>query len=64
MRGAFGLLSRNSIHGKRVVLVDDVMTTGATLQSAARVLAEAKPAKICAIVIAVADPKGRAFQTV
>ncbi len=64
MRGAFGLVTDKQIAGKRVILIDDVMTTGATLQSAARTLARAKPAKLCAMVIEVADPKSRGFSTV
>ena len=33
LRGAFRLRKRKSIEGKRLVVVDDVMTSGATLQS-------------------------------
>ena len=40
------------------MLVDDVWTTGATMQAVARVLKKAKPASISAIVLAAADPKG------
>src|SRR5207244_1884776 len=64
LRGAFELASAKQIRDRRVVLIDDVMTTGATLQSAARTLATAKPASLCAIVIAVADPKQRGFAVV
>ena len=62
LRGAFGLLDRSEIAGKHVTLIDDVMTSGSTLRVAARTLMEAKPASVSAVVIAVADPKGRAFQ--
>ena len=62
LRGAFGLLDGSEVAGKHVTLVDDVMTSGSTLRVAARPLAEAKPARVSALVIAVADPKGRAFQ--
>lgn len=64
MRDAFGLVAPRAVAGKRVVVVDDVMTTGATLKSVARALREAKPASLCAVVVAVADPKGRDFQRV
>lgn len=40
------------IKGKRVVLVDDVMTSGATLFSAAKVLRQAQAAHITAVVFA------------
>ena len=40
------------IKGKRVVLVDDVMTSGATLFSAALVLRQAQAAHITAVVFA------------
>jgi ComF family protein len=62
VRGAFALRKWKSLAGKRIVLIDDVMTTAATLQTVGRALKPAKPASISAIVLAVADPKGRDFQ--
>jgi len=64
VRNAFALADESWVHGKNVVLIDDVMTTGATLQWAARALLQAKPNNISAIVLAVADPKGRDFQAI
>jgi len=64
MRDAFGLMRKRPVRGKHVVIVDDVMTTGATLTWAARTLAEAEPASISAIVIAIADPRRRGFETI
>jgi ComF family protein len=65
VRDAF-VLRRTAKHirGKHVILVDDVMTSGATLQSAARTLEAAKPASLCAIVLAIADKKGRGFEVI
>ncbi|HXE52736.1 MAG TPA: ComF family protein [Tepidisphaeraceae bacterium] len=64
LQGAFALVRPEAIRGKRVVVVDDVMTTEATLQTVARALRPAKPASLGALVLAVADPRGRAFQYV
>ena len=63
VRHAFGLTSERSIRGLRITLVDDVMTTGATLGAAARALLPADPAAINALVLAIADPRRRDFQT-
>lgn len=44
-----------SVHGKRVVLVDDVMTSGASLAAAARTVRQAGAAHITAVVFARAE---------
>jgi len=64
LRDAFALVRPSSIRGQHVVVVDDVMTTGATLRSFARCLRDAAPASLSAIVIAIADPKQRGFETI
>jgi predicted amidophosphoribosyltransferase len=61
VHGAFAARSGRSIAGKRVVVVDDVMTTAATLQAVGRALKPCAPAEMSAIVVAVADPKGHDF---
>jgi len=58
LRGAFVLdpMRAASVHGRRVVLVDDVMTSGASLFAAAHVLRAADAVHVAAIVFARTDP--------
>ena len=64
LKNAFHLTRPDKIHGRHVVVIDDVMTSGATLQSLARALAKAQPASLSAIVFAIADPRGRKFESI
>jgi predicted amidophosphoribosyltransferase len=52
METEFGLVKNSDVAGKDVLIVDDVMTTGATLASAARVLKNAGAKSVSAIVFA------------
>jgi predicted amidophosphoribosyltransferase len=54
VRGAFGVepLRAAQVRGRRVVLVDDVMTSGASLHAAAAALRSAGAAHITAVVVA------------
>lgn len=54
LRGAFAVepALAPELAGRRVVLLDDVMTTGATVQAAARVLREAGAVHITALAVA------------
>jgi len=56
VRGAFSLAagSETDVHGKRVVLVDDVYTTGATVGAASRVLRKAGAADVTVLTFAMA----------
>jgi len=52
--GAFAVRYRHPFTGRRVCLVDDIKTTGATLNECAKTLKEAGAAKVFALVLAVA----------
>jgi len=52
VRGAFAVRSGRSFYGKRVVIVDDVMTTGATVDECARVLKRAGAASVGVLTLA------------
>jgi ComF family protein len=61
---AFGLLYPRRIDGKRIVVIDDVRTTAATLQSFGRCLKQGKPESIDAVVVAVADWHNSGFEKI
>lgn len=52
IRGAFRAVHPEQIRGKHIVLVDDVLTSGATLETAARTLKGAGAKRVSAIVFA------------
>jgi ComF family protein len=52
MRNAFALARGQSVEGLRIVLVDDVSTSGATIESCARVLRAAGAADVSAVTAA------------
>jgi ComF family protein len=54
--GAFRARAPDRVRGRRVVLVDDVTTTGATLTACAAALGEAGAASVRALVVARAEP--------
>jgi len=55
--GAFVVRDDNEFAGKTICLVDDIKTSGATLNECAKVLKEAGAAKVYALVLAVAGQK-------
>lgn len=52
VRGAFTVTDRTRVAGLRVMLVDDVLTTGSTLAECSRVLLRAGAAEVCAVTVA------------
>ena len=51
VKGAFYLKDVNKLKNKRVLLIDDVLTTGATLNECAKTIKSAKPKSIDALTI-------------
>ncbi len=56
VRNAFQCLKPDLVAGKRVLLVDDVMTTGATIRSASLALLEAGARRVSLLTVARAVP--------
>jgi len=52
VRGAFQLTEPSAVKGKRILLVDDVATTGNTLNECARVLRRAGSSEVIGLVLA------------
>ncbi len=55
LRGALRLRADNAIAGRRVLLIDDILTTGATCSEAARILKQAGAAWVGVAVLARAE---------
>ncbi len=58
VRGAFRVRGRHAqrVAGRRVVLLDDVMTTGATLEASTRALLQAEAGRVDVLVVGLAPP--------
>jgi ComF family protein len=52
LKGAFAVKSAEQIQGKKIFLIDDVYTTGATLEECAKILKQAGAKEVWAIAVA------------
>jgi ComF family protein len=52
LKGAFAVSRPDMVSGKRVLLLDDVMTTGSTVNECAKVLKKANAASVIVVTIA------------
>ncbi len=55
--GAFAVRRGHDFASRNICLIDDIKTTGATLNECAKVLKQAGASRVCALVLAVADQK-------
>jgi competence protein ComFC len=56
VKGAFVVRANLTLQGKKVILVDDVITTGSTLKECARVLKEAGAREVVGVTLVVVNP--------
>jgi ComF family protein len=57
LKGAFRVVDAEAVRGREVLLIDDIMTTGATARECARVLKRAGAAKVWVVTAAKAQPE-------
>lgn len=60
--GVYEAVNIESIQGKRILLIDDVVTTGATLKECVRVLKEAGAAEVLCLALACPEEKSAKVQ--
>ena len=53
--GAFRVTDKDSVKGKRILMIDDIITTGITLGTCCQTLNRANPQMICCATIANAN---------
>jgi ComF family protein len=64
VRHAFAAVEGRAVRGRHVAIVEDVTTTGWTLKEVARAIRTADPASLSVVVLAVADPRKRKFESI
>lgn len=52
IRGSFSIRDAKLVHKQRCILIDDIVTTGATLTEARRILLSAGASDVCALTVA------------
>ena len=62
LRGAFKVVNAAAVAGREVLLIDDIMTTGATARECSRVLLNAGVAKVWVATVAKAQPESTHFR--
>jgi ComF family protein len=55
LKGSFRVKQPSAVAGKRILLIDDVLTTGATLRTAAEALKQAGAARVTVLTLARVD---------
>jgi ComF family protein len=55
IKGAFQIINKNKVCGKKIILLDDIITTGATLSECASILLDSNADKIFALSVAIAN---------
>ena len=57
LNGVFRIIDKDAVRGKRILIVDDIVTTGTTLGKCCQALNRSKPKRICCAAIANAGMK-------
>jgi ComF family protein len=63
LNGAFRLIDKERIKGKRILIVDDIVTSGVTLAKCCQTISRAKPQLLCCATIARAGAYSKTNQS-